>query len=452
MRVRAGFLQVGDIQPAAELEAHAAQAACVGETQGAMKGEAGKLVGGNHGDHLAMAQPAGALEEVHQQRPANAAAVMVGMHVQRIFHREAIGAASMEAAQGSPTHDRPGVADGCHRHGMLLIMLRKPRRPLGARRRLLLIGTGGMQDIMVVNVVDRFQIGGGGGANFQQLGRHGRLAKAGDPNAAYDTGMHTHSSHETADSPQHPTRRFSVRVADYVKYRPGYPPELLEDLREQQLLTPGTRIADMGSGTGLLARVFLEAGHAVVGIEPNADMRAAGDEFLATFPRFQSRDATAEATGLPDVSVDLIIAGQAFHWFDRGRARAEFARILATGGGVALIWNERLTHSPFLRAYEALVHTYATDYGKIDHRQITEELLRAFFSPHAMRITSHPNAQHFDFDGLRGRLLSSSYAPLPGDPRHEPMLKELRRIFDEHQRNGCVSFDYLTKIHTARMK
>ncbi|HVX83703.1 MAG TPA: class I SAM-dependent methyltransferase [Phycisphaerae bacterium] len=262
--------------------------------------------------------------------------------------------------------------------------------------------------------------------------------------------MNTHT--HAVDSPQHPTRRFSVRVSDYIKYRPGYPPALLEDLRARQLLTPRTRIADIGSGTGLLAKLFLEAGNGVIGIEPNADMRAAGDAFLAEFPAFGSREGTAEATGLADRSIDLIVAGQAFHWFDQPRTRAEFERILAPGGGVALVWNERLTHSPFLQAYEALVHTYATDYTKIDHRRITDDVLREFFAPHPMRITSHPNSQRFDFQALRGRLLSSSYAPLPGDPRHEPMLESLRRLFDEHQSAGCVAFDYLTKMHTARMK
>ena len=148
-----------------------------------------------------------------------------------------------------------------------------------------------------------------------------------------------------------PTERFSDRVADYVRYRPGYPPELLECLQRNCGLRPQWVVADVGSGTGLLAKIFLENGNRVFGIEPNAAMRAAGEEFLRGLDQFTSQEGRAEATGLPARSVDLITAGQAFHWFDRRRARAEFERILKPGGWVALVWNERRTSTPFLADY-----------------------------------------------------------------------------------------------------
>ena len=147
------------------------------------------------------------------------------------------------------------------------------------------------------------------------------------------------------------TRRFSSRVDNYVKYRPSYPPEVVELLAAECGLTPGALVADIGAGTGLLAELFLQNGYRVLGVEPNREMRQAGERLLGDYPHFTSIDGTAEVTTLADKSVDIITAGQAFHWFDREKARAEFARILRPGGWVALVWNERrVDATPFLAA------------------------------------------------------------------------------------------------------
>jgi SAM-dependent methyltransferase len=250
-----------------------------------------------------------------------------------------------------------------------------------------------------------------------------------------------------------PTQRFSSRVADYVRYRPSYPAALLEKLTDAGALAPDSIIADIGSGTGLLTRLFLERGHTVYGIEPNADMRLAGEDQLKDVPTFKSIDAPAEATTLPDHSIDLIVAGQAFHWFDRERSKVEFRRILRTSRScVALIWNERLVEtSPFLRGYEDLLKQFATDYTKVDHRQITPELLALFFNGDGFHLIRLPNRQVFDYAGLQGRLLSSSYTPGPDLPAHSPMLAQLRQLFDQHQDNGRVTFEYETRCYLGRV-
>ncbi len=174
--------------------------------------------------------------------------------------------------------------------------------------------------------------------------------------------------------------RFSNRVENYVKYRPGYPPEVLGLFRNEMGLTPDSVIADVGSGTGISSRLFLENGNEVFGVEPNDAMRAAAEEFLAAFPNFHSRNGTAENTGLPDASVDLVIAAQAFHWFDPEKTRTEFKRILKEDGFVALIWNERqLATTPFLREYEQFLLKFASDYTKVRHENIDEEKLSDFF-------------------------------------------------------------------------
>jgi SAM-dependent methyltransferase len=252
--------------------------------------------------------------------------------------------------------------------------------------------------------------------------------------------------------PQTSTSRFSNRVADYAKYRPGYPPELFELLRRECGLFRHTYIADVGSGTGILARYFAEAGNIVLGIEPNAEMRAFAERDLKKFKTFTSIDGTAEATTLPDTSVDMITAAQAAHWFDFAKSRAEFVRILKPGGWVVLVWNEReLDTTPFLRDYEKLLLDFGTDYEKVRHERTTDRVTE-FFGPAKFRSAVFPNRQLFDFEGLRGRLLSSSYTPPSGDARHEPMLAELRRIFDAHSVDGRVSFDYQTRVYWSQLR
>lgn len=249
-----------------------------------------------------------------------------------------------------------------------------------------------------------------------------------------------------------PTERFSDRVEQYVKHRPSYPAEVVEFFRSELGLTPASFIADIGSGTGKLAELFLRNGNQVIGIEPNQAMREAGEHLLKDYPNFRSYDATAEATTLESGSVDFIIAGQAFHWFDVDKARVEFARISKPQGCVALIWNNRRTDStPFLRAYEQLLQTYGTDYKEVAHQHANEEVLQNFFAPAGFKLKVFENQQIFDHESLLGRLLSSSYTPLAGHPKFKPMVEELRRIFDEFQTNGKVSFDYDTQIFYGRV-
>lgn len=242
--------------------------------------------------------------------------------------------------------------------------------------------------------------------------------------------------------------RFSNRVENYVRYRPGYPRQVLQTLREECGLTPNSVVADVGSGTGILTKLFLENGNEVYGVEPNTRMREAGEEYLKSFPRFRSVNGTAESTTLASRSVDFVVAGQAFHWFDAQKACAEFARILKPDGWVAIVWNNREKDaSPFLRDYESLLRTYGTDYEQVAQKYPENDPLDKFFGEGASRGRSFSNRQEFDFDGLRGRLLSSSYAPAEGHPNHEAMLAELRRIFEQHARDGRVVFEYTTKLY-----
>jgi SAM-dependent methyltransferase len=248
------------------------------------------------------------------------------------------------------------------------------------------------------------------------------------------------------------TSRFSGRVENYIRYRPSYPPEVLNALQTECGLRSAHVIADIASGTGIWTRLLLKRGNPVFGVEPNAEMREAGERLLAEFPDFTSVAGTAEATTLADQSVDFVTAAQAAHWFDRARSRQEFARILKPGGWLVLMWNERLTDStPFLRDYENLLLTFGTDYQDVRHERTTE-VVNEFFDPAPFQERAFPMFQEFDYAGLEGRLLSSSYVPGPGSPKHAPMLDALRTIFNGHAGNNRVAFEYTTRVYFGRVE
>ena len=245
---------------------------------------------------------------------------------------------------------------------------------------------------------------------------------------------------------QSPTARFSNRVENYVRYRPGYPPEVVELLRAECGLRPSHIVADIAAGTGVFTRLLLENGNFVFAVEPNREMREMGGQQLGSYKGMVSVAGTAEETTLRSASVDFVTAAQAAHWFDLPRARSEFVRILRPGGWCVLIWNERRTAStPFLKDYEQLLLTYATDYKEVRHERTTA-IIHEFFAPAPSEERVFSLRQQFDYAGAAGRLLSSSYAPLEGHPGHAPMMQELQRIFLAHATDDKVEFEYDTRV------
>jgi SAM-dependent methyltransferase len=244
-----------------------------------------------------------------------------------------------------------------------------------------------------------------------------------------------------------PTERFSGRVADYVRARPGYPAGVL-DLIARALGRSGPwRVADLGSGTGISAELFLRHGHVVHAVEPNAAMRAAAEARFGDRPGFHSVTGTAEATTLPGEACDLVVAAQAFHWFDRAAFLGEVRRILVPDGWLLLMWNTRRTAgAPFLVEYEALLERFGTDYRAVRHGNLDKPALASLFEPAARIVDVFRNVQPLDRDALRARLLSSSYVPSREDPAHVPMLDALDRLFEAHAVSGAVRMEYDTEV------
>lgn len=237
----------------------------------------------------------------------------------------------------------------------------------------------------------------------------------------------------------------------YAKARPRYPAIVVTFLEGQGVLHPGNTLVDLGSGTGLSAQPFLEAGYEVIGVEPNDRMRAEGDRYLQSYPRFRAIAGTAESTTLPDRSVDVAIAAQVFHYFDVEKTRAEARRILRPPGWFVAMWNHRNHESTRLhREYEAILRRYCLEYHKLAELYRSPVRSAAFFGPGYGDATLQ-NPQQLDWEIFEARVLSSSYIPKPEHPDYEPFMAEMKLLFDSHARNGVVQFDLEIWIHWGRL-
>ena len=249
-----------------------------------------------------------------------------------------------------------------------------------------------------------------------------------------------------------PTKRFSNRVNDYVKYRPGYPAEVIRTLQQECNLPANAVIADIGSGTGIFTAMLLQQGYQVYAVEPNNDMQQAAVQYLGHQENFKPVSGTAAATTLNNNSIDLIVCAQAFHWFNNNDTRTEFNRILVQDGYVALIWNNRLTNADdFATEYDALLKLDSIDYNKVNHQNISDIDFKLFFRDGIYKEIKFPNLQVFDEDGLIGRAFSSSYVPAKDTDEGKAFLKLLRQLFEKYNKNGKVNFHYQTEIYLGRV-
>jgi ubiquinone/menaquinone biosynthesis C-methylase UbiE len=245
-----------------------------------------------------------------------------------------------------------------------------------------------------------------------------------------------------------PIKRFSKTVENYQAYRPGYPAQIIEFMQEKLWLNSESVVADIGSGTGKLTTLFLKNGNPTFAIEPNNEMRIAAEHLFNEFPNFQSVNGTAEKTKLKDKSVDFIVAGQAFHWFDPQRAKTEFNRILNNDGKILLIWNKRIDEKyVFMKAYNDFLKDWATDYEATSLRKIDQKVLTDFYAPKRFNRKDFFHFQSFDFESLKGRYLSCSYAFDSLHPKHKKAIDVLKNTFEHFQKDGHVEMWYRAEVY-----
>ncbi len=241
-----------------------------------------------------------------------------------------------------------------------------------------------------------------------------------------------------------PVGRFTVRAADYVKYRPDYPADAVASILEGLGGAGSLTAADIGAGTGILSRMLADRGVHVIAVEPNAAMsREAAPHNLV-----QWREGTAESTGLQSGSIDLVTSAQAFHWFRQREAVAEFHRILRPGARLAVLWNTRDERDAFTRAYIEVIHAVNGEHPA-EQREIEQGVVEAdgLFSPPLLRTFEH--RQVLDREGLIGRATSASYVPREGKA-FEILRDQLSKLFERHKDSrGNVRLLYVTKVYLA---
>lgn len=245
------------------------------------------------------------------------------------------------------------------------------------------------------------------------------------------------------------TSRFSNRAENYARFRPGYPSALFDFIEDELHLQPADQIVDIGSGTGLFAEPLLKRSHAVVCLEPNDEMRKAGEERLKKYPSFQTIRSTAEHTGLADRSIDLITIAQTFHWLDQAATKLECTRVLKPSGHVVLAWNRESPSTEFQHKYVALRNKYRM--GEPGPVQIDPDAIHAFFAPGTYTSLAFENKQQLDFEGLKGQLLSKSYIPLPGHDTYDAMITELIQLFVAYNQAGLVTIGYETLLYWGKL-
>jgi SAM-dependent methyltransferase len=228
-------------------------------------------------------------------------------------------------------------------------------------------------------------------------------------------------------------------VQAYLAYRPRFPRSILAFLREHGALPDRAVVADIGAGTGMLAEIFLEAGHRVFAVEPNVEMLEACRELATKHPVLEIVQGSAEATTLPDASVDLIAVGRAMHWFDWPRAHREFARILRPGGWVLVATNgHRDSGAPVSEELSAILRKWRTDSAEADTRRDFKDRLQEFLDTTNWQRTTLHHSMTLDFPTLLGYAESLSAIPRPGERGYEEMVAELRVVFDRYSRNGLL--------------
>ena len=241
------------------------------------------------------------------------------------------------------------------------------------------------------------------------------------------------------------TERFTGRVEEYARFRSGYPAaEVAGFLRGACGLTAAWRVADVAAGTGMLTEVLLGNGNAVVAIEPNAEMRAACAGLRARWPGLEVLEGTAETTGVAAGSVEMVVAGRAFHWFEPVAAAEEFRRVLVPGGWVALVSSgRRRGDSAQELELEELLMEHGTDYAYVRDRYRREDRMMAFFKDLAGVDGTAPVRAEFaaerrlTWERFAGMVQSMSVAPLREDAaRYAGMQAALAAFFARWSEEG----------------
>ena len=251
-----------------------------------------------------------------------------------------------------------------------------------------------------------------------------------------------------------PTKRFSNRVLDYIKYRPSYPEQIFKEIINPILNNNDDPVvADLGSGTGIFSKLILDNTIAkkLYCVEPNKEMREAAESLLGSYDknRLISINGTGEVTTLNNNTCDLVTSAQAFHWFKIREAKDEIKRILKSNGNLFLVWNIRNDDTPCLKSYDKLMIKYSKEYESVYVRTIDKKDLDVIYDHYNEKC--FPHKQTFDLEGFLGRLRSSSWCPESNSKDFEILMSEMTNLFNQYQVDGRVEFLYNTKCYNGKI-
>jgi len=246
-----------------------------------------------------------------------------------------------------------------------------------------------------------------------------------------------------------PIHVFSSRAALYAKYRWDYAPQAIQTILDVAQVSGESCVADIGAGTGILAKHFAGKAKHVLAVEPNAAMRQIAAHALRTYPSCQTVDGRAEATTLPDHSVDLITVAQSIHWFEPGPARREFVRVLKRGGWLAILRN----HGTDEELGAALSEVFD------EHRELDTEALMVgrstpagyYYGGNRFVVQTFPFTAHRDWDAFIGSLSTTSSAPDEGSPSYACFVRGARRVFGTFARNGVLESHAATELYLGQL-
>lgn len=243
--------------------------------------------------------------------------------------------------------------------------------------------------------------------------------------------------------------RFTGLSEIYSKYRPSYPSEMMDYLYSSEIgMTSSSIVADIGAGTGKLSKLLLLRGSFVYCVEPNDDMRTAGEIELKDFDNFKYLKCSAENTSLLSGSVDFVTAAQSFHWFDREAFKIECRRILGKNGLVVLIWNSRQAKNPAVLENDEICRKHCPEYSLKKETMrggVPEDFIGFFRGEFDYRVFA--NNISYNLDAFIGRSLSSSYSPKKDMPSYDHFIADLTEFFGRHEKNGIFDFPQVTQIY-----
>jgi SAM-dependent methyltransferase len=241
------------------------------------------------------------------------------------------------------------------------------------------------------------------------------------------------------------TLPYTDRAARYARYRWDYAAQAIDAIFSITGIGLTSCAADVGSGTGILTRHLVDRVRSVYAVEPDVSMRWWAEQALANAPTFNSVAGSAQTTTLPDRSVDLIVVGQALHWFDPLPSRQEFLRILIPGGWLAVLWNQG-TDAALAQALSALC-TPENGWDTSIPNQRREVKPFDFYFGHAAYLQREFAAvKRETWEEFFGALCSDSHAPAETQPSFERLRNAAWQVFRAHSEDGFITVRYRTHL------